>query len=221
MPEIATIQTIATCDKQTLPFMLSKYQQVLEQINCAPPHVQQWLSQVEWPSWQEGYPVHFPSVTLPLLPGKHTIPTRAFLAFTMSETEEDWDNEVELGLLLEAEPLQLGDTLEYQPIVGNLVWDILKAFAFTFPETGAYLVNEGQDTHAWEVLHGKENNYWLLDTTSSPAPSFELAIVPLALVQRFQPIPERIFEQVYFDGFVGLAATYCFPIPPWITSSQS
>lgn len=220
MPAIASIQTTVICDKLTLSSILDKYQQILEQIDCAPPHVQKWLSQIKWPSWQTGYSVDFPSVTL--LPGKEDFSARTFLSFNISETEDDWNNEVELGLFLEEEPLCISyDSLEYQPIVGNLVWDILKVFALTFPETGVYFVNEGQDTHAWEVLHAKKNNFWLLDATIVPAPSLDLAILPLELVQRFQPIPERMFELVYFNGFVGLAAKYCFSIPPWETSFQS
>ena len=217
MPEITTIQTYVRCDEHTLSFILQKYRHVLEQLHCQTPQVEEWLSHVTWPSWEEGFPMDFPSVTL--FSEKEAFPARPFLGFFFAEGTEQWENWVELGFWFEAEYLRTTDTGLYKQHAGTLVWHILETLALAFPKNGVYFTDELQGVpvsdRVKEMVQTGKGNLWF--SYKEIVPLFDAAILPRTIMDRFQTVP-AIFEQKVFNETIGIIAKDRFLRIPWQTS---
>jgi hypothetical protein len=215
MPEYTQVQTYVACDKNTFPDVIPRFRQVLECVQGLSPQVRDWLSHLEWPSWEEGYPVDSPTILLQSQ--DQTFSARPYLLFPMSEEEEKWADWVELGVYVEAEPLRERD-LPIGPCkvqAGYFIWSILEAFALTFLENGVYFTDELQDGRAGDAVMENKGNFWFYSTTHL-YPLFNAAILPVTLVGQFQPVPE-LFAQVSLPGAVGVAAKDRFLVVPWNT----
>src|SRR5713101_4116586 len=128
MPEYQSIEVYVKCDEDTLSSVIEKYRHVLEQLHCMTHDVEAWLSQIVWPSWEEGYPTDYPSVTL--FSENELFPARIYLSFPIAGDEERWSDRVELGLLIEVESLRAVDaTGLYFGHAGSFLWHLLEALA--------------------------------------------------------------------------------------------
>lgn len=211
------IETYVACNQNTFSEVISQFQQVLESAHCTSPNVLDWLSHLKWPSWEKGYAVDYPTLSLQSPAG--TFPARPYILFPMSREEERWADWVELGVMFEARPLRESN-LPFGPCkvdAGYFMWNVLEAFALTFLEHGVYFTDEFQGGKAGDVLMESAENFWLYPASDPAYPLFDAAIVPIKLVDRFQPIPE-IFERVSLPGAVGVAAKDHFLVLPWKTS---
>lgn len=215
MPEYTQIQTYIACNKDTFSEVVPRFQQVLDRIHGFSPEVQDWLSHLDWPSWEEGYSVYSP--TFLLQSQDQTFSARPYMLFPMSEKEERWADWVELGIYFGAEPLR-EINLPVGPCkvqAGYFIWSILEAFALTFLENGVYFTDELQDGRAGEVLMERKGNFWIY-SPDPIYPLFDAAILPLKLVKRFEPVPE-VFAHVNLPQAVGVAAKDRFLSVPWNT----
>ncbi len=216
MPEYQSIEVYVKCDEDTLSSVIEKYRHVLEQLHCMTHDVEAWLSQIVWPSWEKGYSTDYPSVTL--FSENELFPARIYLSFPIAEDEKRWAEWVKLGLLIEAMSLRAADAAGlYFENAGSFLWHLLEAFALAFPENGAYCNDEIQDGEAGYVVMTGKGNFWFVSGYDPAYPLFDAALVPLEIVDRFQPIPE-IFEHITWNGFVGLAVRDRFLRMPWETS---
>lgn len=213
MPEYVQIQTYVACSKDTFSAVIPLFRQVLERVHGLSPEVLNWLSRLEWPSWEEGYPVYSP--TFLLQSQGQTFSARPYMLFPIAEKEERWADWVELGIYFEAGPLREID-LPVGPCkvqVGYFIWSILEAFALTFLENGVYFTDELQDGRVGDVVMEGKGDFWLY-SPNSLCPLFDAAILSMDFVKRFGPIPE-IFAQVNLPEAVGVAAKGRFLAIPW------
>ena len=221
MPEYAQVETFVACDENTFAAVIPRFRQVLESVQCTSPTVLDWLSHLDWPSWEEGFSMDYP--TLLLQSQAEVFPARPYLLFPVSEGEERWADWVELGILFEAEPLREAgfpfgpyDTpiVPYKVHAGNFIWRILEAFAAVFLGNGVYFTDELQDSRVGSVVREGKGSFWLYSASS---PQFDAAIIPVELADHFRPIPE-LFEQIRLLGAVGVAAKGRFLALPWKAS---
>lgn len=215
MPEYAQVQTFVACDKNTFAEVIPRFRQVLESVHGISPNILDWLSHLDWPSWEQGMSMDYP--TLLLQSQEEVFPARPYL-FPLIE-EERWADWVELGILLEAEPLREVDIPGglWKVHAGSLIWRILEAFALAFLENGVYFTDELQDGRYESVVMEGMGNFWLYSASDPVYPLFDAAIVPVELADRFRPIPE-LFEQIRLPGAVGVAAKGRFLAIPWRAS---
>ncbi|GCE23275.1 hypothetical protein [Dictyobacter kobayashii] len=217
MPEYAQVQTYVRCDKNTFPEVVHQFRQVLEHVHCISPGILDWLSHLNWPSWEQGYANNAPTIMLQSQAGVFL--ARPYVYFPQSDEEEKWAGWVELAILFEAESLQ-EVTIPAEPYkvhAGQFIWNILKAFSLAFLENGIYFTDELQDGLGAEMVMENKESFWCSADPNSIYPLFDAALLSVELVSRFQPIPE-IFEQVYLPGAIGVAVKGRFLTLPWNVS---
>lgn len=219
MPEYTQVQTFVACDENTFAELLPRFRHVLESAHCASPNVLDWLSHLDWPSWEQGFSMDSPTLPLLLQSEAELFPARPYLFPLLSKGEERWADRVELGILLEAEPLREVDRPggRWKVPAGSLIWRLLEAFALVFLANGVYFTDELQDGRYESVVMEGKGNFWLYSASDPVYPLFDAAIVPVELADRFRPIPE-IFEQISLPGAIGVAAKDRFLAIPWRAS---
>lgn len=221
MPEYTQVQTYVACDEHTFAAVISRFRQALAAVQCTSPEVLDWLVHLEWPSWEEGYSIEYPTL---LLQSQETeVPARPYVLFPFAEGQERWAVWVELGILFEAEFLRDSGfpfgppgtpIVPYRLPAGHFIWRILEAFAAVFLENGVYFTDELQDGRVGSVLMKGKGNFWLY---SAFYPQFDAAIIPVQLADRYGPLPE-LFEQIRLPGALGVVARDHFLALPWKAS---
>lgn len=214
MPEYQTVETFVKCNAATLSSVLDRYRSVLKHLDCLSPAVEDWLSQVAWPSIETGYRTDYPSIALAA--GNEIFPARIYLSFPIANDGKRWSDWVELGLLLESESLRSNDIegLYFEP-AGRLLWHLLEMFALAFPEYGAYCTDELQCSDIGYVVVEARGNTWFAPGFQPAYPLVDAALVPVEIANRFEPIP-AVYEHLTWKGFVGLAVRDRFLRLPWV-----
>jgi len=122
----------------------------------------------------------------------------------IEELNESW---LEIDLLLWTEEIELDYRMgQLKDPYKLIIWDLLEGISNRFTETGVYFTNEATDGKPWEsLIMNNENELW----------SFDAAIIPIFLFEKYKDINEENFFYDYIGDKLYIARKLVWNIKPW------
>ncbi|MBE1441247.1 hypothetical protein [Paenibacillus sp. OAS669] len=206
MPEYSHIQTYVKCNQDSFSQVLRRFSQVLNALNI---DSQYFMKELVWELSDNGFMYVGSGAALQEYTINNSILhirpyVMGWTPEVIKELNESW---LEVCLLFYTDEIELDyRTGRLREFSEPIIWNILLEFSRVFTETGVYFTNEVTDGLPWESLViGIESDLW----------SFDAAIIPTHLIDKYKEIDKEVFLYEYAVERLYIARKSVWNGKPW------
>lgn len=216
MPPYVIIETYVRCPDGALQPLHQQFQALLDRLGYSSPEAAQWHANLGWDAEDQWFG---PTSDEPrkicglAVNGKELFARAGVLGWSAAIVpglQEHWVS-LELSFETESTEQYLVTASVFAPVAGKYIaglgralWQVMCQFASEFPHDPIYCVFEGWEGESWQALVTGRGNLW----------SFDAALVPWSLADRFKPVPGDYVVESQPQG-IALARPAVWSKLPW------